>query len=348
MHMPTIGAGQAIVEVLKAEGVKAIFGIPGGHTLPIYDALYDAPEVRHILVRHEQIAANMAAGYAQLTGEPGVCCATAGPGAANLVSGVAEAFTGALPIVILAGRGATATTHRGASQEIAQTELFRPITKWAVRVDRPDLIVDCLRQAFTIARSGKPGPVLVDIPRDILAQEVRFDGYTPVGPPPRTRGCPDAVRAAGEALAAARSPLMIAGGGVIASGAWVELRQLAEALGAPVITTLAGRGSLPEDHHLAAGGEACAQRRHDIGLRQQLLGEPCAVVADATTFAVQPDFAAIARACECYGEKIEDAPDIRPALERALLANGQGTPAVLDFIVARERVSGSVEFFAKS
>ena len=156
--MATMGAGQAIVEVLKAEGVKAVFGIPGGHTLPIYDALYDTPDIRHILVRHEQTAATMAAGYAQLTGEPGVCCATAGPGATNLVSGIAEAFIGALPIVILAGSGATATAHRGASQEIAQNELFRPITKWAVRIDRPDLIVECLRQAFTIARSGKPGP----------------------------------------------------------------------------------------------------------------------------------------------------------------------------------------------
>ena len=107
-----VSAGRAIVDVLKAEGVKAVFGIPGGHTLGIYDALYDTPEVRHILVRHEQVAGNMAAGYAQLTGQPGVCCVTAGPGATNLVSAIAEAFVGALPIVILAGRGATTTTHR--------------------------------------------------------------------------------------------------------------------------------------------------------------------------------------------------------------------------------------------
>ena len=134
--MGAMSAGEAIVRILEAEGVKAVFGIPGGHTLPIYDALYDRPAIRHILVRHEQVAANMAAGYAQLTGEPGVCCATAGPGATNLVSGIAEAYIGALPIIILAGRGATVNAHRGASQEIAQEQLFRPITKWSVRIDR--------------------------------------------------------------------------------------------------------------------------------------------------------------------------------------------------------------------
>jgi len=565
--MATMSAGQAIVQVLKAEGVKAVFGIPGGHTLPIYDALYDTPEIRHILVRHEQVAASMAAGYAQLTGEPGICCATAGPGATNLVSGIAEAFVGALPIIILAGRGATATTHRGASQEIAQTELFRPITKWAVRIDRADLIVDCLRQAFTIARAGKPGPVLLDIPRDILAQQVHLDSYTPVGPPPRTRANPDVLRAASKALLSAKNPLIVAGGGAIASGAAGEVRQLAEALGAPVITTLAGRGSLADDHPLAAGGighhrtwltakllpeadvvlglgarfeeqetnwrptfvpdagacyvqvdidpaeigrslvprigivgdvklvlqdlleliagaagpqtKAAARARlqalerdkkkleaevrrmaassqrplHplrilsevraafprettvaiDVGVLAQGMGgafpyfkvyEPrtlivpssfygmgfsgsalpvaklvyphrpavgfigdgsfqmimnvlptaaeCAlpvtwcVLNDqalgsiwdgqraqfgnrtiATTFAVQPDFATIARACQCHGEKVEDPAEIRPALERAREANAQGKPAVLDFIVAKERVSGSVEFFAK-
>src|SRR6201982_3630584 len=153
--------GQAVVDVLKAEGVKFIFGMPGGHTIGISDAFY----------RQKQHAASMAAGYAQLTGEPGVCCVTAGPGATNLVTSVAEAYVGALPMVIIAGRGATRNAHRGASQEIDQVKIFAAITKWGVRVDRPDLIVECLRQAFTIARSGKPGPVLVDIPQDVLAAQ---------------------------------------------------------------------------------------------------------------------------------------------------------------------------------
>lgn len=267
--MGAISAGQAIVRVLEAEGTTVVFGVPGGHTLPIYDALYDSKRIRHILVRHEQVAANMAAGFAQMTGEPGVCCATAGPGATNLVSGIAEAFIGALPIVILAGRGPTVAAHRGASQEIAQEQLFRPITKWSVRVDRTDLIVDVLRQAFTIARSGKPGPVLVDIPRDILAEQVEFGGYRPVGRLAPIRANLELVRQAARVLARARRPLVIAGGGVIASGAWDGVRRLAELIEAPVLTTLAGRGSLPDDHPLAAGGMG----HHRTWLTAQLLSE---------------------------------------------------------------------------
>jgi acetolactate synthase-1/2/3 large subunit len=265
--MAQMNAGRAIVEVLKAEGVRAVFGMPGGHTLSIYDALYDTPEIRHVLVRHEQVAASMAAGYAQLTGEPGVCCVTAGPGATNLVTGIAEAFVGALPIVILAGRAATANAQRGASQEIAQEQVFRPITKWAVRVDRADLVVDVLRQAFVVARSGKPGPVLVDLPRDLLAQMVEFDAYRPVGRPARVRPERESVRRAAEALVAAKRPLLVAGGGVIASDAADVLREMAEHLSIPVITTLAGRGSLPDDHPLAAGGIG----HHRTALTRELL-----------------------------------------------------------------------------
>ena len=204
--MAPVSAGQAVVDVLKAEGVKAVFGIPGGHTLPIYDALYDTPEIRHILVRHEQVAANMAAGYAQLSGEPGVCCVTAGPGATNLVSGIAEAYIGALPVVVLAGRGATSTAHKGASQEIPQEQLFRPITKWTVRIDRPDLIVDALRHAFTVARSGKPGPVLLDLPRDILAEQVTPGAYRRVGKRPRARASSEGDRGCGRASSPRRAP----------------------------------------------------------------------------------------------------------------------------------------------
>jgi len=156
----TISGGRTVVEVLKAEKVKFLFGLPGGHTLPIYDALYDTLEIRHILVRHEQTAANMAAAYPMLTGEPGVCCATAGPGAINLATGIAEAFFGAVPVIFLTGRAPAQISLRGAAQEVPQERIFAPITKWAVRVDRADMIVEIMRQAFTIARSGKPGPVL--------------------------------------------------------------------------------------------------------------------------------------------------------------------------------------------
>jgi acetolactate synthase-1/2/3 large subunit len=249
-----VSAGRAVVDVLKAEGVKFIFGMPGGHTLPIYDALWSTPEITHVLVRHEQHAASMAAGHAQLTGEPGICCVTAGPGATNLITSVTEAFIGALPIVIIAGRAAARNAHRGASQEIDQVRMFGPITKWAVRVDRPDLIVESLRQAFNIARSGKPGPVLIDIPQDVLAADVDFHDYRPVGKPVQGSGNPAQMRAAAQALLVAKRPLIVAGGGAIAADAAPEVTRLAEILAIPVMTTLAGRGILPDDHNLAAGG----------------------------------------------------------------------------------------------
>jgi acetolactate synthase I/II/III large subunit len=252
--MAKVSAGRAVVEILKAEGVKFVFGMPGGHTIGIYDALYGQQEISHVLVRHEQHAASMAAGYAQLTGEPGVCCVTAGPGATNLVTSIAEAFVGALPIVIIAGRGATRNAHRGASQEIDQVRIFGPVTKSGIRVDRPDLIVESLRQAFNIARSGKPGPVLVDIPQDILAADIEFSDYRAVGKPARCRGDANRIAAAATALLSAKRPLIVAGGGAIASDAAAEVKRLAEALSIPVVTTLAGRGILPDDHALAAGG----------------------------------------------------------------------------------------------
>jgi acetolactate synthase I/II/III large subunit len=273
-------AGRAIVEVLKAEGVKAVYGIPGGHVLPIYDGLYYTPEVSHFLVRHEQAAASMAAAYAQLTGEAAVCLVTAGPGATNLLTNVAEAFVGALPMVILAGRGATATTFRGASQEVDTELVFRPVTKWAERIDRADLIPDALREAFAVARNGKPGPVYLDLPRDILLEKIKFTHYVPAGPRARVRGEPERIRAAVALLLEARQPLIVAGGGTIASGAWTELRSLAEALSVPVITTLAGRGAIDDDHPLSVGGLGA----HRNPLSKRLLAEADVVLSLGARF----------------------------------------------------------------
>lgn len=151
-------AGHAIVEALKAEGVKYIFGLPGGHILSLYDRLYDSSDIRQILVRHEQCAANMAAAYAALTGEPGVCTATAGPGATNLVTGIAEAFVGSLPVIAVIGRAGTRTAKRGACQNVPQEKIFASITKEVIQVERADLVPEVMRHAFTVARSGKPGP----------------------------------------------------------------------------------------------------------------------------------------------------------------------------------------------
>ncbi|MEN3283945.1 MAG: acetolactate synthase large subunit [Solirubrobacteraceae bacterium] len=267
--MPARTAGRAVVDVLEAEGVDHVFGLPGGHVLSIYDALYDTPTIRHVLVRHEHAAASMAAAYAQLTGEPGVCLVTAGPGATNLLTGIAEAYVGCLPIVVLAGRGATANAHRGAAQEVPTDQIFAPVTKWAVRVDRADLVVDVLRQAFAAARGGRPGPVLVDLPRDVLDTEVEASPYVPVGPAPRPPGDARLVASAAQLLAAAQRPIVVAGGGTIASGASGPLRELAERLAIPVLTTLAGRGSIPDDHPLSVGGLGAHRNR----LSKRLLGE---------------------------------------------------------------------------
>jgi acetolactate synthase-1/2/3 large subunit len=273
-------AGGAIVEVLKAEGVKAVYGIPGGHVLPIYDGLYDTPAISHFLVRHEQAAASMAAAYAQLTGDAAVCLVTAGPGATNLVTNVAEAFVGALPMVILAGRGATATTFRGASQEVDTELVFRPITKWAERIDRADLIPDALHEAFAVARNGKPGPVYLDLPRDILLEKIKFGRYVPAGPPARLRGEPERIAAAVALLLQAKHPLIVAGGGTIASGASAALQALAESLPAPVITTLAGRGSIDDDHPLSVGGLGA----HRNPLSKRLLAEADVVLSLGARF----------------------------------------------------------------
>jgi acetolactate synthase I/II/III large subunit len=280
LSVPTVTAGRAVVDALRAEGVRFVFGLPGGHVLSIYDALYDTPEIRHVLVRHEQTAASMAAAHAQLTGEPGVCLVTAGPGCTNLLSGIAEAHVGSLPIVVIAGRGATANVLRGAAQEVPTDRIFAPVTKWAVRVDRADLVVDALRQAFATARSGKPGPVLVDVPRDVLDAEIPARPYVPSGARPRPAADPGLVTAAADVLVRAERPIVIAGGGAVAADASDRLVELAELLAMPVLTSLAGRGTIPDDHPLSVGGLGAHRNR----LSKRLLGEADVVLGVGCRF----------------------------------------------------------------
>ena len=272
-------AGRAIVEILRAEGVRAVFGIPGGHVLDIYEGLHDTPEIRHVLARHEHAAAAMAAGYAQLTGEPGVAVATAGPGATNLLTAVAEAYVGCLPMILLAGRGLTTTAQRGASQEVPTDRVFAPVTKWSVRVDRAELVTEVMRQAFAVSRGGRPGPVYIDLPRDVLGETVEFT-YLPVGAPARPPADPAQVHELVDRLMAAERPILIAGGGTTMAGAHAELRELAELVGAPVLTSLSGRGTLPDDHPLAAGGLGAHRNR----LSKRLLAEADVVVGLGTRF----------------------------------------------------------------
>ena len=272
--------GHAIVRALRAEGVEVVFGLPGGHVLGIYDGLIDAPDIRHVLVRHEHTAAAMAAGYAQLTGEPGVCVVTAGPGATNVLTAVSEAFVGALPLVIICGRAMTVTAHRGASQEVPTDRMFAPVTKWTVRADRSDHLPDLIRQGFAIARSGKPGPVMIDIPRDLFDGEISLGAYVPSRGHPRVAGDPAIVAEAAELLGAARRPLIVAGGGSVASAAAEEVRRLAETLRAPVLTSMSGRGIIPEDHALAAGGLGA----HRNELSKRLLVEADVIIGLGTRF----------------------------------------------------------------
>ncbi|WP_439487099.1 thiamine pyrophosphate-binding protein [Blastomonas fulva] len=270
-------AGQAIVEIMKAEGVSTVFGLPGGHVLKVYDGIYKTPGIEHVLVRHEQHAASMAAAYAQLTGEPGICLVTAGPGATNLLTGITEAWVGCWPIIAICGRSGTLVAHKGANQEVDTHLVFRPVAKWTARIDRAEAVVDMVRRAFVVARSGRPGPVVLDIPPDVLGGEVNFDPatYIPVGKPDRPRADPQSITHAAQALAGARKPLIVAGGGAVMSGASEALVALAERLGAPVITTLSGRGSIPDSHPLCAGG--LGGHRNDLS--KQLLADADVVLS---------------------------------------------------------------------
>lgn len=276
----TVTAGEAIVRVLEAENVRFVFGLPGGHILSVYDGLFRSEQIRHVLVRHEQTAASMAAAHAQLTGEPGICLVTAGPGCTNLLTGIAEAYVGALPVIIIAARAGANIAQRGAAQEVHTDRVFAPVTKWSIRVDRADLLVDVLRQAFVVARSGKPGPVLIDIPRDLLPLPVPFPAYSPVGRPPLPQPDTGAVARAAAALAEARAPIIVAGGGAVAADAQREIRELAELLAAPVLTSLSGRGSISDDHPLSAGGLGA----HRNPLSRRLLAEADCVLGLGTRF----------------------------------------------------------------
>lgn len=363
--MSTINAGRAVVDVLKAEGVRFVFGLPGGHVLSIYDALYDTPGIRHVLVRHEQAAASMAAGYAQLTGEPGVCLVTAGPGCTNLLSGIAEAYVGSLPVVVIGGRGATGNVLRGAAQEVATDRIFAPVTKWTVRVDRADLIVDALHQAFATARSGKPGPVLVDIPRDVLDADVPVRAYIPAGPPRRCAADATAVAAAADALLAAERPIVVAGGGSVASGAFEELRALAELLAIPVLTSLAGRGSIPDDHPLSVGGLGAHRNRLSRRLLREadvVLGLGCRFeemetnwregtvpAPDACYVQVDIDPVEIGRSVPARIGVVGDVREVLGALAAAVRERGAGLPpgAFSDHSRTREAAAELAEIEAE-
>ena len=247
---------QIICESLVKEGVEVIFGILGGAVLPLYDTLPQYPQLRHILVRHEQGAAHAADGYARATGKVGVCMATSGPGAANLVTGIANAYLDSVPIVAITGQVARPFIGKDAFQEIDITGITLPITKHNYLVLDVDSLARVIKEAFYLARSGRPGPVLIDVPRDVFIEPAEFSYPSRVNLPgykPTLQGHPAQIKKAAKLINEAQRPLIIAGRGVIISGAYAELKQLAETAQVPVVTTLLGISCFPEGHVLSLG-----------------------------------------------------------------------------------------------
>jgi len=249
-----IGA-QILIECLKREGVEVIFGYPGGQVLPIFDKLYDA-DMRFILTRHEQGAAHAADGYARATGKTGVCLATSGPGATNLTTGIANAYMDSIPMVALTGQVKTHLIGNDAFQEADVTGVTRPITKHNFLVKDIQDLARTVREAFYIASTGRPGPVLIDIPSDIQQQDIEFIWPQEVkirGYNPTYFGHAGQIKKAAKLIAQSKKPIIYAGGGIITSGAHHELRELAERAKTPVTWTLMGIGGFPATHPLALG-----------------------------------------------------------------------------------------------
>jgi acetolactate synthase I/II/III large subunit len=254
-----VTGAQALILALEHLGTEVVFGLPGGAILPAYDPLLDSEKVRHILVRHEQGAGHAATGYAQATGKVGVCMATSGPGATNLVTPIADAYMDSVPLVAITGQVPSALIGTDGFQEADISGITLPITKHNFLVTRPEDIARTVGEAFHLASTGRPGPVLVDISKDALQATTEFRWPVPFSLPgyhPVTRPHSRQVREAARMINAAGRPVLYVGGGVIKARAHRELRKLAELTGAPVITTLMARGAFPDSHsqHLGMPG----------------------------------------------------------------------------------------------
>jgi thiamine pyrophosphate-dependent acetolactate synthase large subunit-like protein len=332
--------GEWVVEALHAEGVRHVFGIPGVHNLPIYDALLRQTEITHVLARHESGAAFMADGYARSSGRPGVVAVTTGPGATNVLTPLAESYSGSQPIVVIMSDVASADVGRevGALHEVTnQIACFRPLTRMAEQIDRAADIPTTIAGAFELVRSGRPGPVAISIPHDFLfgktAAVVR--GGAGRRPPCHV----NEIAEAAQRLAMARRPLLIAGGGVVAAGAETELVALARRLGAPVITTVMGRGAISERdplwHSVLPNGRATepAIREADVivavGCRfaaRSTLGLvlKLSFAADQTLIHLDIDPGVIGK---LFKPQLGIVGDARDGLARLLEALGAGTPS---------------------
>ncbi len=344
--MSEISGAQALIRALEHEGVETVFGVPGGAILPAYDPLLDSP-IRHILARHEQGAGHMAEGYAWATGKVGVCIATSGPGATNLVTPLADALIDSVPVVAITGQVPTTSVGNDAFQEAYTTGITMPATKHNYFVTDASEIPEIVHQAFHIASTGRPGPVLIDIPKNILNAatvwhepvDLNLPGYRPT-----IEGHPMRVRDAIERIAAAKRPVLYVGGGIIKANAAEQLRRFAELTGAPVTTTLMGRGAFPDSHPLAMGMPGMhgtytaitAIQKSDlliaIGVRfdDRVTGNPASFAPGAEVIHVDVDPAEIGKV---RAAEIPIVGDARRVLEQMIEAwSGRETPARAEWL----------------
>ena len=254
--MKQLTGAQALVQCLREEGVKTIFGYPGGAVIDLYDELMNATDIEHVLVRHEQAAVHAADGYARVTGEVGVALLTSGPGATNGVTGIATAYLDSVPLVILTGQVPTPLIGNDAFQEVDIVGITRPCTKHNFLVNKKEELLQVLREAFHIARTGRPGPVLVDLPKDLIKSDIDYEEKKPLilkNYQPTYHPDPDQIAKACRLIMEARKPVLYVGGGVILANASDELRTVATKLDIPVTMTLMGLGAFPGDHDLSMG-----------------------------------------------------------------------------------------------
>ena len=247
--------GEALIKSLKDQGVDVVFGYPGGQVLPLYDMIYDS-DLRHILVRHEQCAAHAADGYARASGKVGVCISTSGPGATNLVTGIATAYMDSSPIVAIAGQVPSRLIGNDAFQEVDTIGMTMPITKHNFQPVTAEEIPETVKSSFYIAGTGRQGPVVIDLTKDFQEHELNSDNEVKIdlsGYKPTRKGHPLQIKKAASLIQNAEKPVILAGGGIISSNSSSELLKLSELINAPVTTTLLGKGSFPEDHELALG-----------------------------------------------------------------------------------------------
>lgn len=337
---PADGA-QALIRCLENEGVEYIFGYSGGAAIPIFDAIVTTKtKIRLVLVRHEQGAAHMADGYARATGKPGVVLVTSGPGATNTITGIMTAHMDSVPIIVISGQQIRSMIGKDAFQEADIFGITMPIVKHSYLVKETNDIPRVVREAFYIANTGRPGPVIIDIPKDVSAGSFSGDLHPPMDlpgySPPNDSVDEKVIHQIAEALSKSRRPVLLAGHGVLIAGATAELRMLAETLQAPVVTTLLGKGAFPESHRLSLGwmgmhGTAYANKAivecdliMSIGSRydDRIVGQPSRFCRNATRIHIDIDPAEMDKMIPCHIHCVADA---RAAL-RALLPHVSRLP----------------------